>query len=575
MLRACFVAFVLARAWLRVRLGRASRDEEVYRAAVRLGPTAMKLAQVASTRPDLVPPSLSRKLESLQEAAPRFSFAAARKVIELELGSPIEALFQTFPAEPRASASLSQVYFAALPDGTEVAVKVQRPGIEPSIRRDVRILYNLARLVTIVRPSLRSLHLADAVAEFGRWTLQELDFRLEGKNADELRRNFAAWADIHLPTIHWSYTRQRVLTMERVSGRRVKDMMTLLDRDASMGLVRRLAEMVMKMFIDDGVFHADLHPGNIFFSEDGRIVLLDVGMVGRMSRSQGDRFLAYWMAVGRKQRERAFHHLLGLAVHRVGGDVAGYRAAYERILDEFDGSTVTEKGLARTYFDVIQSGASHGVAFPSEMLLQAKALLTMEALCLFMAPGFRFSEEMRPIVARLAAERASPHSLMERMWTMVPDLVVAGEWFFTEGHSRDQEAEVAFRSEAILAMTQAWIDAADAWLVARREARLPNVDDRPHLAALLDLVAQTFAFGNRDGVTSVSDGDGASWRQGRPWLDAIPAALLPFARLALVRAEAAVREQMERAAGEELSKHDTPGSPTSSTTPASSRGSAN
>ena len=299
MLRACFVAFVLARAWLRVRLGRASRDEEVYRAAVRLGPTAMKLAQVASTRPDLVPPSLSRKLESLQEAAPRFSFAAARKVIELELGSPIEALFQTFPAEPMASASLSQVYFAALPDGTEVAVKVQRPGIEPSIRRDVRILYNLARLVTIVRPSLRSLHLADAVAEFGRWTLQELDFRLEGKNADELRRNFAAWADIHLPTIHWSYTRQRVLTMERVSGRRVKDMMTLLDRDASMGLVRRLAEMVMKMFIDDGVFHADLHPGNIFFSEDGRIVLLDVGMVGRMSRSQADRFLAYWMAVGR------------------------------------------------------------------------------------------------------------------------------------------------------------------------------------------------------------------------------------------------------------------------------------
>ena len=255
--------------------------------------------------------------------------------------------------------------------------------------------------------------------------------------------------------------------------------------------------------------------------------------------------------------------------------MAGYRAAYERILDEFDGSTVTEKGLARTYFDVIQSGASHGVAFPSEMLLQAKALLTMEALCLFMAPGFRFSEEMRPIVARLAAERASPHSLMERMWTMVPDLVVAGEWFFTEGHSRDQEAEVAFRSEAILAMTQAWIDAADAWLVARREARLPNVDDRPHLAALLDLVAQTFAFGNRDGVTSVSDGDGASWRQGRPWLDAIPAALLPFARLALARAEAAVREQMERAAGEELSKHDTPGSPTSSTTPASSRGSAN
>ena len=549
-LRACFVAFVLARAWLRVLLRPGSRDEEVYRAAVQLGPTAMKFAQVVSTRPDLVPPSLSRRLESLQEDAPRFSFEQARKVVEQELGSPIDALFQVFPAEPTASASLSQVYFAALPDGSEVAVKVQRPGIERRIQRDVRILRYLARLVTLLRPSLRSLRLAEAAAEFGRWTLQELDFRLEGKNADEFRRNFAAWPDIHLPAIHWSHTRRRVLTMERVRGRRVKDMVTLLDEDARMGLLRRLADMVMKMFVDDGVFHADLHPGNIFFSEDGRIVLLDLGMVGRMSRTQADRFLAYWMAIGRHQRERAFHHLLALAVPTEGGDVAGYRAAYEKILDEFEGSTVTEKSLARTYFDVIQSGARHGVVFPSEMLLQAKALITMEALCLFMAPGFRFSEEIRPIVARRAAERASPKSLLEKIWTMLPDLVVVGEWFYAEGNSRDRQAEPAFRREAILAITEAWIDAADAWLGARREARLPNVDDRPHLAALLDLVAQTVTWGNRARVTGASEGNAASWRQQRPWLDAIPAALLPFARLALARAEAALREEMDRAAGD-------------------------
>jgi predicted unusual protein kinase regulating ubiquinone biosynthesis (AarF/ABC1/UbiB family) len=558
-LRACFVAFVLARAWLRVLLRRGSRDEEVYRAAVRLGPTAMKLAQVVSTRPDLVPPSLSRRLESLQEDAPRFSFEEARKVVEQELGSSIDALFQVFPAEPTASASLSQVYFAALPDGSEVAVKVQRPGIERRIQRDVRILRDLARLVTLLRPSLRSLHLADAAAEFGRWTLQELDFRLEGQNADEFRRNFVAWPDIDLPAIHWSHTRRRVLTMERVRGRRVKEMVTLLDEDARMGLVRRLADMVMKMFVDDGFFHADLHPGNIFFPEDGRIVLLDLGMVGRMSRTQADRFLAYWMAVGRRQRERAFHHLLALAVPTQGGDVSGYRAAYDRILDEFEGSTVTEKSLARTYFDVIQGGARHGVVFPSEMLLQAKALITMEALCLFMAPGFRFSEEIRPIVARRAAQRASPKSLLDKIWTMLPDLVIAGEWFYTERHSRDREAEPAFRRYAILATTEVWIDAADVWLGVHREDRLPNMEDRPHLAALLDLVAQAVTWGNRAGVASVSDGDAASWRQGRPWLDAIPAAFLTFARLALARAEAALREQMDRAAGEGQSEHDSPG----------------
>ena len=237
--------------------------------------------------------------------------------------------------------------------------------------------------------------------------------------------------------------------------------------------------------------------------------------------------------------------------------MSGYRAAYEGILDEFEGSTVTEKSLARTYFDVIQSGARHGVVFPSAMLLQAKALITMEALSLFMAPGFRFSEEMRPIVARRAAERASPKSLLEKIWTMLPDLVITGEWFYTERHSRDREAEPAFRRDAILAITEVWIDAADAWLGARREARLPSIDDRPHLAALLDLVAQAVTWGNPVGVTSVPDED-ASWREGRPWLDAIPAAFLPFARLALARAEAALREQMDRAAGEgHESEHDT------------------
>lgn len=574
-LRACFVALVVCRAWLRVLLRLGSPEEEVYRAVVRLGPTAMKLAQVASTRPDLVPPSVSRRLESLQEDAPRFAFDEARKVVEEELRAPIDSLFRVFPSEPIASASLSQVYFATLPDGSEVAVKLQRPGIERGIHRDVRILCAMARLLTFLRPRLRNLRLTDAVAEFGRWTLRELDFRLEGENADEFRQNFSAWPDIHVPAVHWSHTSTRVLTMERVCGRRVKDMIHSLEDGERLELVRHLADMVMKMFVDDGFFHADLHPGNIFFPEDGRIVLLDVGMVGRMNRAQADRFLAYWMAVGRRQRDRAFHHLLALAVRTEGGDVDGYRAAYERILDEFDGSTVTEKSLARTYFEVVQSGARHGVVFPSEMLLQAKALVTMEALCLFMAPGFRFSDEMRPIVARRLAERVSPASLLDRAWTMLPDLVVAGEWFHTERHSRDWQAEPAFRRDAVVAVAQIWIDAADAWLVAHREARLPKMNDRPHFAALLDLVARMAALAapreriggdqpgqERPDLEETPEGRWASfrranrvrmtnapWRDGRPWLDTSPAAFLPLARIALARAEAALREQVGRSAG--------------------------
>jgi len=590
-LRAGFVAFVLAGVWFRVALRRGSREQEIYRAVVRLGPTAMKLAQVASTRPDLVPASVSRGLESLQEAAPRFSFDEARKVVEQELGAPIDALFRVFPEESIASASLCQVYFATLPDGSDVAVKVQRPGIDGKIVRDVRILRALAQLLALLRPSLRNLRLADAAAEFGRWTLRELDFRLEGENADEFRRNFTAWPDIHLPVIHWSHTRKRVLTMERVGGRRVKDMLIILDDDARLDLVRHLADMVMKMFVDDGFFHADLHPGNIFFSEDGRIVLLDVGMVGRMNRAQTGRFLAYWIAVSYRQRDRAFHHLLQLATYTEGGDLVRYRADYEQILDEFEGSTVAEKSLARTYFDVVQSGARHGIIFPSEMLLQTKALVTMEALCIFMAPGFRFSEEMQPIVARRLVERTRPTSLLERLWTMLPDLVVTGEWFYTEPHPQARMTEQAFRKDAVVAIAQAWIDAADAWLGAHRDVRLPKTADRPHTSALLDVAMRAIALAapaeargvgedqpdhahagleaisqerwasfrraNRAEMPNTSYGDSASWRRSRPWLDALPAACLPLARIALAQAEAALREHMDRPADKERSKHDT------------------
>ena len=580
-LRACWVALILLRAWFRVVVGRGALADEVYQAVVRLGPTAIKLAQVASTRPDLAPASVAGRLESLQEAAPQFSGDEARKVVEQELGAPIGMLFRVFPAAPIASASLSQVYFATLSDGTEVAVKVQRPGIEPEIRRDVRILRGLARLVTLLRPSLRNLHLVEAAAEFGRWTQRELDFRLEGENTDEFRRNFRDWPDIHFPTIHWSHTRRRVLTMERVAGRRVKDMIATVDDKVRLKLVRHLAEMVMKMFVDDGFFHADLHPGNIYFAESGGIVLLDVGMVGRMNRSQADRFLAYWMAVGRQQRDRAFHHLLELAIRTEGGDLPGYRADYERILDQFEGSTVIEKSMARTYLDVVQSGARHGVVFPREMLLQTKALVTMESLCIFMAPSFKFSEEMRPIVARRAAQRARPAALLDQVWTMLPDLMVTGEWFQTETRSPSKPAELAFRADAVSAIASVWIDAADGWLGAQRDFRFPNAERRPHLAALLDVVAHainllvpadacgsgenqpelacalleatpeqrwaSFQRANRATQTSATQTDAASWRQNRPWLDAIPAAILPVARVALARAEAAIREQLHRA----------------------------
>ncbi|MBK7583269.1 MAG: hypothetical protein IPI67_24130 [Myxococcales bacterium] len=234
----------------------------------------------------------------------------------------------------------------------------------------------------------------------------------------------------------------------------------------------------------------------------------------------------------------------------------------------FDGSSVTEQSLARTYLEVVQAGARHGVVFPSEMLLQAKALVTMEALCLYLAPEFRFSEELRPIVARRLAERVSPAALVDRLWEIVPDLCVTGELFYTERDSAPSEVEPAFRREALTAIAESWSDGADSWLRARRGERWLAHNDRPELAALVELAVQVSGLvgAGRAAGAELNLGDPAelrwaafqhanraesprhtgSWRVGRPWVGASAAALLPVARVVLARSEAALREQQGR-----------------------------
>lgn len=436
--------------------------ESLYRVVVRLGPTFIKLAQVASTRPDLVPADISARFKELQEHVPPFPYESARQVIESELGEPLEESFATFPHEPIAAASLAQVYFAELSNGAPVAIKVQRPGIRLLIERDLAILRWLARLVCRFNRIARDLRLEVAVKEFGRWTSKELDFEIEGHNAEEFRRNFAGWEDVVFPQVYWSHTTPRVLTMQRVSGLRVGEVPEKVGAAFGRKLARRLAEMEMKMFISDAFFHADLHPGNIFFQPDGRIAVLDLGMVGRMTPEQRDRFLAYWIAITRRQRDRAFHHLIRMAGSTERADLEGYRAAYDVSLDRFYDKDLSERSLAQTYLEIVISGARYGVVFPAEMILQAKAVVTAEALDLVLAPDFRFAEEIRPIVARELAQRATPRRLLDRLWGNVAEWVLLGESAPAgEASTGDAPDEREFRRWAKTALVDAWTDVTD------------------------------------------------------------------------------------------------------------------
>lgn len=439
--------------------------EHVHRLVVQLGPTFIKLGQIASTRPDLVPPDVSKRLEELQENVPPFPHHEARAVLQSELGEPPEELFREFPTEPIASASLSQVYFATLDDGTDVAVKVQRPGIRPRMERDLRIVRALARLGSTLGLTPRQLPVTRIVDEFASWTLKELDFEVEGHNLEEFGRNFADWDDVAFPSVYWSHTTKRVLTMEKVSGMRLGAVPDAVSEQRRHTLAQRLSELLIKMFVSDGFFHADLHPGNIFFQRNGSIAILDVGMVGRMTTAQRDRFLAYWIAITRRQRDRAFHHLVEMAESTERADLDAYRDQYDVLLDRFYDKDLSERSLAQTYLEIVYAGAEHGVVFPSEMVLQAKAVVTAESLTLVLAPDYRFSEEIRPIVAEELAKQATPRATLDRAWGELVDWILLGEGN-TGGEvpSKAMPEEAAFRREAIRALADVWTDDVDALL---------------------------------------------------------------------------------------------------------------
>src|SRR5580704_5109520 len=249
-----------------------------------LGPTFVKFGQLLSTRPDVVPPDIIAELRSLQDDVRPFPFADVERVIRAELGQPIERLFLEFDHEPLAAASIGQVHRALLPNGREVVVKVQRPNAPRQIESDIELLEQAARLV---RERVRALDFIDTreiVEEFARSIRQELDYRQEGRNAEAFRRNFAGHPHVAVPRTYWSYTRERVLTLEFLGGVQLAD----LELDAWTIEQRRhlaylIAETWLTMIFRHGFFHGDPHPANILVLSPERIGLVDFGLSGKLT----------------------------------------------------------------------------------------------------------------------------------------------------------------------------------------------------------------------------------------------------------------------------------------------------
>ena len=433
--RLAVICWVLLQAYRALRRfskggGNPAAPAEFVARLVALGPTFVKLGQAMSTRPDMLPPAYVEALSALQEKGPRVPTETVRMTIECDLGKTLEELFASFDQVPVAAASLAQVHRARLPDGTAVAVKVQRPDLKRLMGRDLDAMGLGLRLLYRLAPQrMQRTNLLDFFAEFRRYTLREMDFLEEGRVIDRFRANFAGRTEVKFPGVHFSHSSQRLLTMDWVEGLRLREAAASLGGKQKQGLVTLLVDVLLQMFVSDGLFHADLHPGNIFFHPDGSFTLLDFGMVGELTAPQRDRLILYWFAVVQRQTRRAFHHFKAGTRRLPGSDEEAFLARFEVLANRFYESRLSEMSFTKVYLEMMKAGYQHGFVFPSELMLHAKALTTAESLIFVLAPDARFEQLSRPFIAReYAARTASLGLLKRRVSQLAPELLLLGEF---------------------------------------------------------------------------------------------------------------------------------------------------
>jgi ubiquinone biosynthesis protein len=380
-----------------------------------LGPTFVKFGQLLSTRPDIVPQDIILELRSLQDDVRPFPFADVERVIREDLGQSLERLFLEFDERPLAAASIGQVHGAVLPNGRRVVVKVQRPNAPRQIESDIQLLEQAARLAKERIRALDFIDTREIVDEFARSIRQELDYRLEARNADAFHRNFAGYPHVAVPRVYWSYTRTRVLTLERLDGVQLAD----VDLDLwTLEQRRRLAYIVteawMTMIFRHGFFHGDPHPANIMVLSPERIGLVDFGLAGKLTDDDMSKLTRLFIDAAAENIEALPKRLADLGVRypkeREEEFVAALRELYYRYygasLSDIDPIQVIREGFALIY--------SMNLRLPSRFVMLDKAIATLGSVGTELYPDFNVFEVAKPYARALMVERFRPDRVARR-----------------------------------------------------------------------------------------------------------------------------------------------------------------
>lgn len=403
-----------------------SHWERVRMALEELGPTFVKFGQIMSTRPDMIPQELITELERLQDTVPPFSAEDGKRIIEEELGESVNRIFKNFTDTPIAAASIAQVYKAVLPDGEEVAIKVQRPEIDRIIKVDLEIMLHVATLIEKHLKELEIVHPVEIVGEFARVIEKEQDFRIEAVHIERFARNFQTDPTIHVPSVHRELSTGKVLTMEFIGGMKVSDITKaeLQVRYPGMDpkvVASRGATLILKQIFEHGFFHADPHPGNIRVLKDNVICFLDYGMMGSLSVRHREDLADVLIGIINDDESKVAKAILKLTE-------PGYRQIVDRgtlesdiaeLIEVYAYCTLEELEIGRLLYSIMNIVVGHHLKVPRDFYLLAKALVTIESVGRKLDPKFNAAKHAKPFAERAILKRMGPRRLIEDFSTSV------------------------------------------------------------------------------------------------------------------------------------------------------------
>lgn len=392
------------------------RPELLVKTFEELGTTFVKLGQLFSTRPDVIPENYCNAFAKLTDSNIPVPFEEMAKVVHEDFGATVDELYAWFDRDPIATASIGQAHRARLHDGRDVVVKIRKPGVVEEVNGDLEILRNLAGRLARSSQELSDMDFPGLVEEFADSLRAELDYLSEARACEEIGENFRDTAGVHIPWIDWDTTTPAVLTMEELSGIRIDDVQALdaasIDRP---DLANRAVSVLLRMVFEDGVFHADPHAGNLFVEDDGTIGLIDFGSVGRIGPTMRRQFARMIMALVQQDADQMVSALVEIAPPRGTLDRRRLRSDVARITDLLDGRALADIHVDRISNQVFTIVRRHRLSLPPEIVQLLRMLIIADGLGRKLHPTFDITSALNPYAAKLIEEKLSPRQVAERV----------------------------------------------------------------------------------------------------------------------------------------------------------------